>query len=135
MCLHLCWYLASYWHSLKSATYWLTTPSSTLSFPICSLSQLSLAFLVGCGKLMWLNVAIELNQASALTSSIKWRAFFFFFPPKLLQGEKTENRIFSWEVDFHFFFPFFFFWSLFKSLLKSSIFLLFHHHFLSNCYN
>lgn len=60
-------------------TDWQLLPA--LCSAACRLLQLSLAYLVGCGKLMWLDVATELNQPSALTSSFKWPFLFLFFSP------------------------------------------------------
>lgn len=104
-------------------TDWQLLPA--LCSPVCRLLQLSLAYLVGCGKLMWLDVATELNQPSALTSSFKWPFLFLFFSPFPPPSFLTQAG---------FLFPLF--WSLlFKSLWESDLFLVFHHHFLSSCCN
>lgn len=87
-------------------------------------SSLSLSYLVGCDKLMWLNVATVLNQASAFTSSIKWCCFVFLICFKV---REQDFHLGTWASPSP--------CPLFKSLRKSGVFLWFHHHFLPSCRN
>lgn len=112
-------FLLSVWR--VPPTEWQLLPA-LFSFAIWRLLELSLAYLVGCEKVMWLNMATVLNQASALTSSIKRCYLFFLICFKVRKQDFHPGR---WASPY----------PLFKHLWESIVFLWFCCHFTASCHN